>query len=88
MSASERKTIDHSCQRGVRQRRSCGVHSSGEKRQLEENDAKENMPHVRRVAEGTRVRHTVVEFGAEGGIISEGVAQVVEDMGNPRPHRG
>ena len=27
-------------------------------------------------------------FGAEGGIVSEGVAQVIDDVGNPHSHCG
>ena len=34
-----------------------------------------------------RVDQASVEVGAEGGIISEGAAQVIDDLGNPRPER-
>jgi hypothetical protein len=27
-------------------------------------------------------------FGAEGGIVSEGIAQVIDDLGNPQFHCG
>ena len=33
----------------------------------------------------TRTGEEFVRYGAEAGIISEGVAQVIDDRGNPRP---